>query len=134
MLVNIFCGCGLLLFCTPGSGHVHWMQIWKLLFLSFSHHIDRHIFEHNEQLSKSRDEDSTAAITKTPVNIQSERRVLYIWHISYATLYLHIILPTNAHLLCSWVSYLHYSTHIIIIYIILLTIHCLLYISLKGGQ
>lgn len=30
MLVNIFCGCGLLLFCTPGSGlDVHRMQISK---------------------------------------------------------------------------------------------------------
>uniref|UniRef100_A0A8C1PT67 Galectin n=1 Tax=Cyprinus carpio TaxID=7962 RepID=A0A8C1PT67_CYPCA len=30
------------------------------------HHIDHHIFEHNEQLCQSQEEDSTTAITKTP--------------------------------------------------------------------
>ncbi len=55
----------------------------KLLFLFFSHHIDHHIFEHNEQHNQSQEEDGTTAITKTPVSIQSELRVVDTEHIAH---------------------------------------------------
>ncbi|XP_042625246.1 uncharacterized protein LOC109078072 isoform X3 [Cyprinus carpio] len=47
------------------------------------HHIDHPIFEHNEQLIQSQEEDSTTAITKSPINIQSELRVLEPEHIAH---------------------------------------------------
>lgn len=39
--------------------HILWRS-QKFVFLFFSHYIDLHIFEHNEQLKQSQEEDATA--------------------------------------------------------------------------
>lgn len=73
----------------------------KLLFLFFSHHIDLHIFDHNEQLSQLQEEDSTAAITKTTVNIQSEfwtfstKLMLIYLHITFANKCTYLMQPSH---------------------------------------